>query len=109
MIVLGSSWSWPGPGQTAAGYLLQDAGYNLVLDFGTGVLANVQRHIRHEEIDAIVVTHRHLDHCVDLLPPFIARVFHPTPLAPLPVVSPPGVIERPWTQPRRIRDRLGYR
>jgi ribonuclease BN (tRNA processing enzyme) len=94
LTVLGSSGSWPGPGRAAAGYLLREAGYNLVLDFGTGVLANLQRHLRHEEIDAIVITHQHLDHCADVLPLFIARLFHPEPLEPLPIVSPPGVVQR---------------
>jgi ribonuclease BN (tRNA processing enzyme) len=40
------------------------------------------------------VTHEHLDHCLDLYAITVARVFHPEPLAPLPLYLLPGVFER---------------
>jgi ribonuclease BN (tRNA processing enzyme) len=94
LIVLGSSGAWPGPGQAASGYLLREEGYNVVLDLGTGALSNLQRHLPHHEIDAIVLSHEHLDHTLDLYPLFYARFFHPEPLPPLPVVTPPGLFDR---------------
>lgn len=64
--VLGCSGSYPGPGQACSGYLLQGGGVNVVLDLGPGALANLQHHIGLEEIDAVVLSHRHADHWIDL-------------------------------------------
>jgi ribonuclease BN (tRNA processing enzyme) len=105
LTVLGSAGAWPGPGQAASGYLVRAEGYALVLDFGTGALSNLQRHLPHERIDAIVLSHEHLDHCLDLYPLFYARYFHPEPLPPLPVVTPPGVFARI----NRLEDEDGIR
>lgn len=91
--VLGSSAAWPGPGRAAAGLLVQHEGHGVALDLGTGTLANLQLRIPHERLDAVVVTHEHLDHCLDLYPLTVARVFHQEPLTPLPLYSPPGVFD----------------
>jgi ribonuclease BN (tRNA processing enzyme) len=64
--VLGCSGSYPGPGSACSAYLVQAAGRNVVLDLGTGSLANLQRHIGFDEIDAVVLSHSHPDHWVDL-------------------------------------------
>lgn len=92
--VLGSSAAWPGPGRASAGFLLRHEGVSVALDLGIGTLANLQLHIAHEQLDAIVVTHEHLDHCLDLYALTVARVFHAVPLAPLPFYALPGVFER---------------
>lgn len=92
--VLGTSAAWPGPGRAAAGFLVRHEDTAVVLDLGTGTLANIQLHVPHEQLDAVLVTHEHLDHCLDLLPLTVARVFHPEPLRPLPFVAPAGVFER---------------
>jgi ribonuclease BN (tRNA processing enzyme) len=91
--VLGSSAAWPGPGRAAAGLLLQHEGISVALDLGTGTLSNLQLRIPHHELDAVVVTHRHLDHCLDLYPLTVARVFHPDRLVPLPIHAPAGVFD----------------
>jgi ribonuclease BN (tRNA processing enzyme) len=36
------------------------------LDCGNGSFANLQQHARVEDIDAVVITHGHPDHCVDI-------------------------------------------
>jgi ribonuclease BN (tRNA processing enzyme) len=64
--VLGCSGSFPGPGAACSGYLVQGGGVNLVLDLGPGSLANLQQHIAIGDIDAIVLSHRHPDHWIDL-------------------------------------------
>ncbi len=92
LTVLGTYAAWPGPGGAASGYLLSQDGFHLVVDFGPGVLSNVQRHIAVEDIDAVVVSHVHLDHCLDLVPLFFARTLRDDPLPPLELVSPPGVL-----------------
>ncbi|MDP9341929.1 MAG: MBL fold metallo-hydrolase [Actinomycetota bacterium] len=94
LTVLGSSAAWPDAGLAASGYLLREDGFNAVLDLGTGVLSNLQLHIPHQQLGAVIITHSHIDHCIDLHPLFMARLFHPEPLPPLPLFAPPGVFER---------------
>jgi ribonuclease BN (tRNA processing enzyme) len=66
--VLGSSCAVPRPGRACSSYLLEGAGHHVVLDFGTGALANALAYLRAEEIDAIVISHMHADHFMDLIP-----------------------------------------
>jgi len=91
--VLGACGAWPGPGLATSGYLVRHDGFNLVMDLGTGTLANLQTHIGYDEIGAVVISHRHPDHCIDLYPLYIARRLHPGGLPPLPLVAPPGMLE----------------
>lgn len=64
--VLGCDGSYPGPGGAGSGYLIESGGTRLWLDAGPGTLANLQRHLTLDEIDAVVVSHEHPDHCRDL-------------------------------------------
>jgi ribonuclease BN (tRNA processing enzyme) len=94
LTVLGSSAAYPAPGGAASGYLLRHDGYNLWIDCGTGTLSNIQLHVPHWEVDAILISHEHPDHCVDLYPLGVARVFHADPLPKLPVFGLQGVFDR---------------
>jgi ribonuclease BN (tRNA processing enzyme) len=94
LTVLGTSAAWPTAEAAATGMLVRHEGFHLVVDLGTGAFANLQRWIPHERIDAIAISHRHLDHCLDLYPLFLARTLGPGTLPPVPLVSPPGVIGR---------------
>lgn len=64
--VLGCSGSFPIPDCACSGYLVQSPGTTLWLDAGPGTLANLQRHVSLEEVDAIVLSHEHPDHWTDL-------------------------------------------
>lgn len=66
LTVLGCSGSMPGPDSPASGYLLEAEGYRLVLDLGHGAFGALQRYVDPAEVDAIVVSHLHADHCIDL-------------------------------------------
>jgi ribonuclease BN (tRNA processing enzyme) len=72
LTVLGASGTWPNPDTATSGYLVQQDGFNLWMDAGTGTLANLQHHIDLAKIDAIVISHEHPDHFVDLYPCFYA-------------------------------------
>ncbi|MGH2635175.1 MAG: MBL fold metallo-hydrolase [Actinomycetota bacterium] len=72
LTVLGASGTWPNPDTATSGYLVQQDGFNLWMDAGTGTLANLQHHIEVSQIDAIVISHEHPDHFVDLYPCFYA-------------------------------------
>jgi len=70
LTVVGCSGSFPGPSSPASCYLVQaeDEGrtWNLILDLGNGALGALQRHIDPMDIDAVLLSHLHPDHCLDL-------------------------------------------
>ena len=66
LTVLGCSGSAPGPLSPASGYLVEAEGYRLVLDMGQGVYGALQRYADPVDVGAIVVSHLHADHCIDL-------------------------------------------
>jgi ribonuclease BN (tRNA processing enzyme) len=68
VIVLGGSGTYPAAGAACSGYLLRSGTTNLWVDTGPGTFPNLQRHIDPAEVDAILITHLHLDHCTDFLP-----------------------------------------
>jgi len=66
LTVIGSSPAWPNPGGAQSGYLLEGPG-RLLLDCGPGVLARL-RERGPLAVEAIAITHFHLDHWGDLVP-----------------------------------------
>jgi ribonuclease BN (tRNA processing enzyme) len=67
LTVVGCSPAWPNPGGAHSGYLLEHDGHRLLVDCGPGVLARLRRKEDWPRIDAIAITHFHLDHCGDLV------------------------------------------
>jgi ribonuclease BN (tRNA processing enzyme) len=68
LTVIGCSPAWPNPGSAQSGYLVESEGAGgLLLDCGPGVLARL-REKRLPDVDAIAITHFHLDHWGDLVP-----------------------------------------
>jgi ribonuclease BN (tRNA processing enzyme) len=90
LVVLGASGTWPNPDTATSGYLVQRDGFNLWMDAGTGTLANLQQHIELPQIDAIVISHEHPDHFVDLYPAFYAWHYGELGEPGLPVFVPTG-------------------
>ena len=73
LTVLGSAGTWPGPGGATCGHLLSHEGTHIWLDAGTGTFARLQEYIGIADIAAIVITHGHTDHFIDVVPAFYAR------------------------------------
>ncbi len=67
LTVIGCSPAWPNPGGAHSGYLVEESGA-LLLDCGPGVLARLREHEAWPRLDAIAITHFHLDHWGDLVP-----------------------------------------
>ena len=68
LTVVGCSPAWPNPGGAQSGYLVEEPG-RLLLDCGPGVLARLRElNSGWPNVDAVVVTHWHLDHWGDLVP-----------------------------------------
>jgi ribonuclease BN (tRNA processing enzyme) len=67
LTVLGCSGSYGSPsGGPCSGYLLRVGDTALWIDCGNGTLGNLQQHIVAEDLDAVIITHGHPDHCVDI-------------------------------------------
>jgi ribonuclease BN (tRNA processing enzyme) len=66
--VVGCSPAWPNPGGAQSGYLVEDGGRRMLMDCGPGVLPRLRQREGWPQIDAIVITHFHLDHWGDLVP-----------------------------------------
>jgi ribonuclease BN (tRNA processing enzyme) len=77
LTVIGCSPAWPNPGGAHSGYLVEDAGARLLLDCGPGVLPRLRERESWPSVDAIVVTHFHLDHWGDLVPWVWGAMFSP--------------------------------
>lgn len=93
--VLGCSGSMPGPDSPASGYLVEADGYKLVLDMGNGTFGALQRHVAPHEVDAVVLSHLHPDHFIDLTSYIVALRYAPQrPSARLPLIGPAGTRDR---------------
>lgn len=92
--VLGSSGTYPTPGRPSSGYLITHKGCRIWVDSGTGSFAALQELTDFARLDAVVVTHVHADHCVDLFPFYYAVRFGTSGRTGVPVFCPDGVADR---------------
>ena len=67
LTVIGCSPAWPNPGSAHSGYLVEAGDDRLLLDCGPGVLSRLLLTERWPQLDAIVLSHLHLDHAGDLV------------------------------------------
>jgi ribonuclease BN (tRNA processing enzyme) len=89
--VVGCSGSFPGPVSASSCYLVEVDGFALVLDLGSGSLGQLQRYLSLRDLDAVLVSHLHPDHCIDLLSLYVARTYDPSGRhGRLPVYAPVG-------------------
>jgi ribonuclease BN (tRNA processing enzyme) len=94
LTVLGGSAASPNAGMGCAGLLVQTDRTRLVVDLGTGTLQELRRHADFRTLDAVIVSHMHVDHVLDLLALRHALAYNPLPApAPVPVWLPPGGAE----------------
>jgi ribonuclease BN (tRNA processing enzyme) len=68
LTVLGKSPAMPDAGGAQSGYLITDGGFTLLLDCGSGVFAKLRAYGDPAAVDAVLITHLHADHLLDLLP-----------------------------------------
>lgn len=87
LTVLGCTTPYPQPDQPCSGYLVRSGATTVWIDIGSGTLAELQRHIRIEDVDLIWVSHLHPDHSADLLAAW--NYYVNTDGAPRPVVAGP--------------------
>jgi ribonuclease BN (tRNA processing enzyme) len=88
--VLGSSATYPTPHNPCSGFLVTGEESRVWMDAGTGTFAALQSVVDFLAIDAVVISHFHADHCLDLFPFYYALRFHPDSPRGVPVYAPKG-------------------
>lgn len=73
LTILGCGGGVPRPDGAACGHLLTHGDTKVWVDAGNGTLGQLMRHARIGEIDAVVISHRHWDHFIDLYPFALGR------------------------------------
>lgn len=95
LTIVGCSGSVPGPDGAASAYLIEHDGVRLLLDLGSGAYGPLQRFVDPLDIDAVLLSHLHSDHVLDMCAYSVARRYSPRgPVPPVPVVAPSGAAER---------------
>lgn len=95
LTVLGCAGSFPGPESACSAYLVEEDGFRLLIDFGSGSLSALQRYAGLRAVDAILLTHLHCDHMLDACTYVVVRRYDPGgPLPALPVYAPAGAPDR---------------
>lgn len=94
LTVVGCAGTFPGPESPCSCYLVEHDGFRLLLDAGNGSTGTLQRSIGLLDIDAVMISHLHGDHYLDLITYTYARRYHPSGTSPcLPVHGPSGIRE----------------
>jgi ribonuclease BN (tRNA processing enzyme) len=87
--VLGKSPSWEDAGGACSGYLIEDGATSVLLDCGNGVFSKLRLFRDYTEVDAVLISHLHADHFLDLVPYAYALTYAPR-QQPVPVAGYPG-------------------
>ena len=90
LLVIGCRAGSPGGDSPASGYTLFAEDKTLLIDCGPGVVASLARQNLIQQLDAVIVTHAHADHCADLVALAYHRLF-PERMKPLPLYGPAGL------------------
>jgi ribonuclease BN (tRNA processing enzyme) len=99
--VIGCAGSFPSPKSPASSYLIEaedGAGrtWRVLLDAGSGSVGPLQKYVQLRDLDAILLSHLHADHCLDLCSMYVALRYHPDgpPTRRIPVHGPAGTFRR---------------
>ncbi|GAB3742263.1 MBL fold metallo-hydrolase [Microlunatus parietis] len=128
LTVVGCSGSGSGPESPASSYLVQadheGRTFSLLLDLGPGSFGALYRYVDPADVEAVLLSHLHPDHCLDLCALYVGASYSPTaPWRPAAVYGPADTAERlvraydvavpPGTEPaepgRGIADYFDYR
>jgi ribonuclease BN (tRNA processing enzyme) len=76
--VLGKSPAFADVGGACSGYLVHERSTTLVMDIGNGVFGKLRAAADYTSVDAVVVSHMHADHSLDLVPFAYALLYSPS-------------------------------
>lgn len=95
LVVLGNATPYPRPNRACSGYLVRSNTTTIWVDTGPGTLAELQRFVGVLDVDAIWLSHLHVDHCADFLAMYFALRFSKLqPERKIPAFGPNGWPER---------------
>jgi len=75
--VLGKSPSWQDAGGACSGYLIEAGETTVLLDCGNGVFGKLRDRVDYTDVDAVLISHLHADHFLDLVPFSYALIYSP--------------------------------
>ena len=90
LTVMGCAGTHPARDRACSSYLVEHDGFRLLVDCGNGSLSNLQKRLDPAQVDAVLLTHLHVDHFGDLYGLYYALRFHPDGRRSVPVHAPPG-------------------
>jgi ribonuclease BN (tRNA processing enzyme) len=102
LTVLGKSPSWQDADGACSGYLVEEGDTTVLVDCGNGVFGKLRKFRDYAAVDAVVISHLHADHFLDLVPYSYALTYAPR-MQPVPVHRWPGTDVPP--HPRLIAPR----
>jgi ribonuclease BN (tRNA processing enzyme) len=94
LTVLGGCGGWPEAGQACSGFLVEHDGFRLLVDAGYAIVPRLLQLVRPGQVDAVLISHGHPDHCADLNPLLRARAMGGERLPPLPVHAPAAALDK---------------
>ncbi|GGO89197.1 MBL fold metallo-hydrolase [Wenjunlia tyrosinilytica] len=96
LTVVGCAGSFPSVDSACSSYLVEADGFRLLIDMGNGALGELQRHCGLYDLDAVMLSHLHADHCIDMCNYWVVRYYRHdgAPVDQLPVYGPEGTEER---------------
>jgi ribonuclease BN (tRNA processing enzyme) len=92
LTVIGGSGGHPGRGIGCSGYLVEAAGFALLIDPGYGVATALSADDA-LTFDAVLISHAHPDHCADLNPILREHAWAEPPMPPIPIYAPSGALD----------------
>ncbi len=93
VVVVGASGTFPRAGGACNGYLVRHGETKVLIDMGTGVLSRLYEWLAPEDLDALIITHLHPDHFLDIYPYRYFLEFCAQGKLPLAVYAPSGAYE----------------
>jgi len=94
LTVLGSNASAPSRSNPGSGYLLDIDGFSVLLDAGSGVFMKLAEIMDPGLVDAVLISHTHVDHCADMFGLYAYMAYGPSGPTPIPVYGPAGLRDR---------------
>lgn len=94
LVPVGVGSAFAAPGEAQSSYLVRAGDHAVVIDLGSGTFGLLQNHIAPEDVETLLITHLHPDHCVDLMALRVYMVWGPGAGHRIRVIGPPDLRAR---------------